>query len=103
MERTEQLGGARDRERVDQIAERMTRDGWVGEPIEVFEHLNRRYVINGHHRVAAAKKAGIDVQYRSLTLDEIKAYKYKSADEVVWASIEVGGDFPEERRGRRRR
>ncbi|MEU9038059.1 polymorphic toxin-type HINT domain-containing protein [Streptomyces sp. NPDC048352] len=103
VERTEQLGGARDRERVDQIAESMTRDGWVGEPIEVFEHLNRRYVINGHHRVAAAKKAGIDVQYRSLTLDEIKAYKYKSADEVVWASIEVGGDFPEERRGRRRR
>lgn len=81
----------------------MTRDGWVGEPIEVFEHLNRCYVINGHHRVAAAKKAGIDVQYRSLTLDEIKAYKYKSADEVVWAPIEVGGDFPEEPRGRRRR
>ncbi|PKV77095.1 RHS repeat-associated core domain-containing protein [Streptomyces sp. TLI_146] len=103
LERTEQLGGARDREQVDQIAESMTRDGWVGEPIEVYEHLGRRYVINGHHRLAAAKKAGIDVQYRSLTLDEVKAYKYKSADEVVWASIEVGGDFPEERRGRRRR
>ncbi|OAR25051.1 hypothetical protein A8W25_28725 [Streptomyces sp. ERV7] len=103
LERTEQLGGARDREQVDQIAESMTRDGWVGGPIEVYEHLGRRYVINGHHRLAAAKKAGIDVQYRSLTLDEVKAYKYKSADEVVWASIEVGGDFPEERRGRRRR
>ncbi len=103
LERTEQLGGADDRARVDGIAESMSRDGWVGEPIEVLEHLNRRYVINGHHRVSAAKKAGIDVQYRSLTLDEVKAYKYKSADEVVWASVEVGGDFPEERRGRRRR
>ncbi|MGV9691729.1 polymorphic toxin-type HINT domain-containing protein [Streptomyces sp. NPDC003444] len=103
VERTEQLGGAADRKRVDEIAASMSSDGWVGEPIEVFEHLNRRYVINGHHRVAAAKKAGIDVKYRSLTLDEVKAYGYKSADEVVWASIEVGGDFPEDRRGRRRR
>lgn len=58
----------------------MTRNGWVDEPIEVYEHLGRRYAINGHHRLAAAKKAGIDVQYRSLTLDEVKAYKYKSAD-----------------------
>ncbi|MET7655882.1 hypothetical protein, partial [Streptomyces sp. NPDC005486] len=64
---------------------------------------NRRYVINGHHRVAAAKRAGIDVQYRALTLDEVKEYGYKSADEVVWAAVEVGGDFPELRRGRRRR
>lgn len=88
---------------VDAIADSMSKDGWVGEPIEVFEHVNRRYVINGHHRVSAAKKAGIDVRYRALTLDEVKAYGYKSADEVVWASVEVGADFPEERRGRRRR
>ncbi|MFJ8361032.1 polymorphic toxin-type HINT domain-containing protein [Streptomyces sp. NPDC093984] len=103
LERTEQLGGTFDRQLVDEIAESMSNDGWVGKPIEVFEHLNRRYIINGHHRVAAAKKAGIDVPYRSLSLDEIKAYKYRSADEVVWASVEVGPDFPEERRGRRRR
>ncbi|MFC4607792.1 polymorphic toxin-type HINT domain-containing protein [Streptomyces maoxianensis] len=103
LERTEQLGGAADRQRVDEIAESMSKDGWMGAPIEVFEHLNRRYVINGHHRVAAAKKAGIDVKYRSLTLDEVKAYKYKSIDEVIWASVEVGPDFPNERRGRRRR
>ncbi|MET7655052.1 polymorphic toxin-type HINT domain-containing protein [Streptomyces sp. NPDC005486] len=70
LERTEQLGGAYDRESVDRIAESMSSDGWVGEPIEVLEHVNRRYVINGHHRVAAAKRAGIDVQYRALTLDE---------------------------------
>jgi ParB-like chromosome segregation protein Spo0J len=80
----------------------MAKDGWQGDPIEVFEHMNSRYVINGHHRVAAAKKAGIDVQYRSLTLDEVKADKYKPAEEVVWSALEVGGDFPDERRRRRR-
>lgn len=103
LERTEQLSGQISRDKVDRIAESMANDGWQGGPIEVFEHMNSRYVINGHHRVAAAKKAGIDVQYRSLTLDEVKAYKYKSAEEVVWSSLEVRGDFPDERRGRRRR
>ncbi|MFJ5987290.1 polymorphic toxin-type HINT domain-containing protein [Lentzea sp. NPDC092896] len=102
LERTEQLSGSASREKVDRIAESMSNDGWQGAPIEVFEHGNSRYVINGHHRVAAAKKAGIDVPYRSLSLDEVQAYKYKSAEEVVWAALEVRGDFPDDRRRRRR-
>ncbi|WP_369244489.1 ParB N-terminal domain-containing protein [Streptomyces sp. R41] len=77
--------------------------GWQGDPIEVFEQNNRKYVINGHHRVAAAKKAGIDVQYRSISLEEVKAYGYRDADHVTWSAVEVGRDFPfaarRERRG----
>jgi hypothetical protein len=42
-----------------------------------------------------------DVQCCSLTLAEVKECKYKSADEVVWSSLEFGGDFPEERIGRK--
>ncbi|MFE7838443.1 polymorphic toxin-type HINT domain-containing protein [Streptomyces sp. NPDC057474] len=102
LERTESLGGAADRKIVDDIATSMSQDGWVGEPIEVFEAFNRKYIINGHHRVAAAKRAGIDVQYRVISLEELKSYTYKNVDEVVWAAVEVGSDFPENRRGRRR-
>lgn len=102
LERTESLEGAFSRQHVDEIADSMSRDGWSGDPIEVLEHNDRKYVINGHHRVAAAKKAGIDVQYRSLSLEEVQAYGYKDVDQVIWSAVEVGRDFPTNRRGRRR-
>jgi ParB-like chromosome segregation protein Spo0J len=46
-----------------------------------------RHVINGHHRVAAASRAGIDVQYRTLSLAELQDHGYRSVDEVIaaWA------------------
>ncbi|WP_200308854.1 hypothetical protein [Streptomyces adelaidensis] len=41
-------------------------------------------------------------QYQVISLEELKSYTYKNVDEVVWAAAEVGSDFPENRRGRRR-
>ncbi|MGB0758157.1 MAG: ParB N-terminal domain-containing protein [Rubripirellula sp.] len=35
--------------------------GWQGKPIEVIEHNGYRYVVNGHHRLEAARRAGIEV------------------------------------------
>jgi large repetitive protein len=65
----------------------------AGEPIETFEINGQRYVINGHHRVAAAKKAGIDVNYRDLSLDELRAeYDFDGPEEVIAAWSEVAPD-----------
>lgn len=86
--RTEALSGRSSSRTVTEIAESMRVNGWVGDPIETFVINGERYVINGHHRVAAAMRAGIDVQYRTLSIGELQAYGYRSADDVIsaWAS-----------------
>ncbi len=37
--------------------------GWTGDPVAVFESKGYRYILDGHHRVAAARAAQIPVQY----------------------------------------
>ena len=68
----------------------MRTNGWVGEPIEVVEHNGYRYIINGHHRVEAAGRAGIDVPYRVISDAELRAYGYRDIDHVISASSEAG-------------
>jgi ParB-like chromosome segregation protein Spo0J len=70
----------------------MRAKGWVGSAIEVLEHNGSPYVINGHHRLEGARRAGIDVPYRALTEAEIRAYGFSGIDQVIWASLEVAPD-----------
>jgi hypothetical protein len=67
LQRTETLAGRASQTNVDDIAASMRQNGWVGEPIEVFQANGQNYIVNGHHRVAAACQAGIDVQYRVIS------------------------------------
>lgn len=89
LSRTEGLSGNASIRNVDKMAKDMKENGWQGDPIEVFEHGGSRYVINGHHRVAAAKRAGIEVPYTNISLERLQGYGYKSADDVVaaWANV----------------
>ncbi|MFI2349362.1 polymorphic toxin-type HINT domain-containing protein [Streptomyces sp. NPDC019443] len=89
LSRTEGLSGNASIKNVDKLAKDMKENGWQGDPIEVFEHGGSRYVINGHHRVAAAKRAGIEVPYTNISLERLQGYGYKSADDVVaaWANV----------------
>jgi uncharacterized protein (DUF1015 family) len=68
----------------------MRTGGWKGDPIEVVEHNGKRYIIDGHHRVEAARRAGIDVQYEIVGPSEMAKHNYKSIDEVIRAAAEAG-------------
>jgi ParB-like chromosome segregation protein Spo0J len=68
----------------------MRTGGWQGGPIKVVEHNGKRYVIDGHHRVEAARRAGIDVQYEIASPSEMAMRGYKSIDDVIRAASEAG-------------
>ena len=87
--RTESLSGNRASRKVAEYAESMRAGGWRGEPIKIIEHNGQRYVIDGHHRLAAARKVGIAVQYETIGPAELARRGYQSIDDVVRASSEV--------------
>jgi ParB-like chromosome segregation protein Spo0J len=68
----------------------MRTGGWQGDPIKVVEHNGKRYIIDGHHRVEAARRAGIDVQYKIASPSEMAKYRYNSIDDVIRAAAEAG-------------
>jgi hypothetical protein len=64
--------------------------GWAGPPIETVEINSRKYIINGHHRVFAAREVHIAVRYRIIGIQELRSYQYASLDEVIIANVEAG-------------
>jgi len=87
--RTESLSGNASSRRVHKFAESMRKGGWQGDPIKVVEHNGKRYIIDGHHRVEAARRAGIDVQYKIASPSEMAERGYKSIDDVIRAATEA--------------
>ncbi len=82
--RTESLRGNASSRKVREIAESMRQHGWRGDPVEVFFHHGEPYLVNGHHRVAAAMRAGIDdIPYRALSQEELRRYGYRSPDDLI--------------------
>lgn len=81
----------RSRANVTRLAESMKANGWNGPPIKVFEHNGTKYILDGHHRAAAARQAGIDVVYESVGMDTLRSYGYRSVDELIWSAAEAGG------------
>jgi RHS repeat-associated protein len=88
LTRTETL---RSQANVTRLAENMKVGGWQGDPIKVFEHNGTKYILDGHHRAAAARRAGIDVLYESVGMDTLRSYGYRSVDELIWSAAEAGG------------
>jgi hypothetical protein len=89
LQRTETLAGRASQSRVDEIADSMRQNGWVGDPIEVFQANGQNYIVNGHHRVAAARQAGIDFQYRAITEAELLGYYPGGVSQLVSAASEA--------------
>lgn len=69
----------------------MRKDGWKGDPVSVFEHNGQRYILDGHHRVSAARAADVDVPYRAISEAELPNFNYKNANEVLQAASEAFG------------
>ena len=61
---TERLSGNASATNVRALAESMRQGGWQGDPIKVVEIGGERIIVDGHHRVAAARLAGIEVPYQ---------------------------------------
>jgi len=70
----------------------MLANGWQGDPIEAIAHQGNLYIINGHHRVAAAKRTATSVLYRIISSQDLQRYHYNSIDDVILAWIYVPGN-----------
>lgn len=88
LERTESLSGDASEASVDLLSKSMEESGWNGPPIRVLEYNGYQYILDGHHRVAAAKKAaraGVNIQvpYEVVAEIELSAFGFRDADHVV--------------------
>ena len=69
----------------------MKANGWKGDPISVFEHGGEKYILDGHHRVAAARQAGIDIPFRSIPESDLSSLGYKNLEAILNAASEAFG------------
>ncbi len=88
--KTEAIWGNASNRRVIELIADMKARGWAGPPIEAVEIDSVKYIINGHHRVFAAKKVNVAVQYRIISFEELMSYQYASFEEVIIASAQAG-------------
>ncbi|SDO24698.1 RHS repeat-associated core domain-containing protein [Pseudomonas extremorientalis] len=91
--RTHTIEGKRSTKRVERIALSMRSDGYkINEPIEILEHNERRYIVDGHHRASAARQTHTPVTLKLIT--DIYSHKttFNSIEEVIEASNAVGLD-----------
>ena len=68
----------------------MTLRGWRGDSIKVLQHNGERFILDGHHRVAAARRVGLDVPYQSVTTDKLADFGYGSIEAVLRSATEAG-------------
>ncbi len=68
----------------------MKEKGWAGYPVIAIEHGGKKYLLDGHHRAYAARKASILVQYVLIQADSLPKFGYESIDQVVYAHAEAG-------------
>jgi hypothetical protein len=74
-----------------QVAHRQPACWWLGRcPIAVIGIGQERYILDVHHRVAAARRANAEVEYREISIDELPLFGDKSTDQVVAAYAEAG-------------
>lgn len=75
------------------MANAMRASGWDGPPIRVVDVDGKLYVVDGQHRLAVARQAGIDVQYEVIDpATTIGPGQWRSVDEIVSDSNAVAGD-----------
>ena len=65
--------------------------GWQGDPIKVVELDGQRIVVDGHHRLAAAQRAGIEVRYQVVDVSTvIGPGMWSSVDDILRDTYSVG-------------
>jgi hypothetical protein len=77
--------------KIEDLVAKMKVGGWQGEPISVFEHNGTKYILDGHHRVAAARELGLEVPYQTIPASRISEFNYSSVDEILAHALEAVG------------
>lgn len=77
---------------MDSISDTYRQDGFVGDAIDVVEHNGQRYIIDGHHRAASARRTGTQVDIN--IVDDIANHpsSYNNINDVLDAAGSVGPD-----------
>jgi hypothetical protein len=90
LNRSHSIEGKRSTVRVEDIANDMKEKGFNGAPIDVVEANGEYYIVDGHHRAAAALQTGTRVDIR--IIDDIKSHpsSWGSVEEVVRDAEMVG-------------
>jgi len=93
LNRTHSIEGKRSTKRVEEISLSMRTNGYDKKyPIDVLEHNEQRYIVDGHHRASAARRTRTPVTIRLIKdLDSHKS-SFSSTKDVVDASNAVGLD-----------
>lgn len=70
----------------------MRKDGFVGEPIDVVQHNGKNFIIDGHHRAAAARRTGAQVDIN--VVDDIAGHRsnFNNLGDVLKSAETVGPD-----------
>ncbi|MFM9385063.1 RHS repeat-associated core domain-containing protein, partial [Pseudomonas sp. UV AK001] len=100
LKRVHTIEGKASTKKVDDYKNRM-RDGYnPAYPIDVIEHDGSLYILDGHHRAAAARQTATNVTIRLIT--DLNTYNgtLKSIDDVLDSANNVGLDRLEHRRRR---
>jgi hypothetical protein len=91
--RTEALSGRASSRTVQELTESMRTNGWQGDPIKVVEINGQRIVVDGHHRLAAAQRAGINVPFKIVDPSSvIGPGQWSSVDDILRDAASVGPD-----------
>ncbi|MDI3398693.1 RHS repeat-associated core domain-containing protein, partial [Pseudomonas sp. V88_4] len=101
LKRTHAISGKGSTKRVEKLGQDMRKAGYDNEfPIDVAEHNGNLYILDGHHRAAAARQTSTDVTITLVT--NIKEHKgiLNSIEEVLESAANVGHDRLEHHRRR---
>lgn len=72
----------------------MRTNGWQGDPITVIESGGEFYILDGHHRIAAARRVGgFEIPYRTITEADLPRFGYR----IILEVIEASGNAPPNR------
>nr|WP_242487312.1 RHS repeat-associated core domain-containing protein [Pseudomonas sp. TH15] len=101
LKRTHSISGKKSTKRVEEIGTEMRVGGYdISFPIDVVEHQGTRYILDGHHRAAAAKQTATPITIKLIT--NIREHKgtLNTIEEVIESAENVGHDRLEHHRRR---
>jgi len=77
---------------IKKLTKDMQQNGWNGPPIKVYVVDGKTIIVDGHHRAAAARQAGLkDVPVEYITEAELKNAWKVTPDELLKQTYEAGG------------
>ncbi|SDC80285.1 RHS repeat-associated core domain-containing protein [Pseudomonas koreensis] len=101
LKRTHAIMGKKSTKHVEKIRDQMRAGGYdVSYPIDVAEHQGNFYILDGHHRAAAAKQTATPITIKLITNIRDHKGELNTIEEVIESANNVGHDRLEHHRRR---